>query len=282
MLQHISVHLLVHGAVQHKQLTFATIVKSSPWQMDWHYHLFPAHRHQRASHSAAYTPELVHLCDATWILTRQWRYNIASDGCPKHDDVLPTDVSGAEDTLKSWASYQIRKIAGGACAGNARNDFPATDFKGNRYLAIPACITARASRTCRDACRDRLTRGVGGKVPGIPGACATGNFTYLVRGPFWGIVSVCVNDILQYEDTQWWCTLTGDIQFNGLSRILTWDLNGDTLAYLTGTCKIVLPHSRAGNDQGSGLPMQCHVNLLVPRQNGRHFADDISKCIFVN
>ena len=32
---------------------------------------------------------------------------------------------------------------------------PAADFKGNRYLAIPACITARAWRTCRDACRDR-------------------------------------------------------------------------------------------------------------------------------
>ena len=53
------------------------------------------------------------------------------------------------------ASYQIRKFAGYACAGNAGNVFPATDFNGNRYLAIPACITARASRTCRDACRDR-------------------------------------------------------------------------------------------------------------------------------
>ena len=54
-----------------------------------------------------------------------------------------------------WTSYQIRKIAGCACAGNAGNVFPATDFKGNCYLAIPAWITARASRTCRDACRDR-------------------------------------------------------------------------------------------------------------------------------
>ena len=32
-----------------------------------------------------------------------------------------------------------------------RERFPATDFKGNRLLAI----TARASRTCRDACQDR-------------------------------------------------------------------------------------------------------------------------------
>ena len=47
-----------------------------------------------------------------------------------------------------WASYQIRKMAGCACAGNAWNVFPATNFKGKRKLAIPACITARrASRT---------------------------------------------------------------------------------------------------------------------------------------
>ena len=40
---------------------------------------------------------------------------------------------------------QIRKIAGCACVGNAGNVFPAT----------ATCVTARASRTCRDACRDR-------------------------------------------------------------------------------------------------------------------------------
>ena len=45
-----------------------------------------------------------------------------------------------------WASYQIQKIVGCACAGNAGNVFPATDLKGNHYLAIPACITARAVR----------------------------------------------------------------------------------------------------------------------------------------
>ena len=39
-----------------------------------------------------------------------------------------------------------------------RERFAATDFKGNRSLAIPACIMARASR-------------------------ATRNFTYLARGP---------------------------------------------------------------------------------------------------
>ena len=37
-----------------------------------------------------------------------------------------------------WASCQIRKIVGCACTGNAGNVFSATDFKGNRQLAIPA------------------------------------------------------------------------------------------------------------------------------------------------
>ena len=66
----------------------------------------------------------------------------------------------------------------------------------HRGLAIPTFITARASRTCRDACRDRYLAvsfevGGGENVPGIPGACATRNFTYLVRGPLhpWG--SLC-------------------------------------------------------------------------------------------
>ena len=48
------------------------------------------------------------------------------------------------------------KIAGCACTRKyAGNIFPTTDFKVNRLLAILTCITARAPRTCRDACRDR-------------------------------------------------------------------------------------------------------------------------------
>ena len=47
----------------------------------------------------------------------------------------------------------MRKIMGSTCAENV---FPATSYKGNRYLAIPACITARAWRKCREAWRDRL------------------------------------------------------------------------------------------------------------------------------
>ena len=42
------------------------------------------------------------------------------------------------------------------------------DFKGNRQSAIPACITARAWRTCRDACRDRLHAVAGKTFPAFP------------------------------------------------------------------------------------------------------------------
>ena len=91
----------------------------------------------------------------------------------------------ASPTVGQWASYQIRKIAGCTCR-NTGNVYP--HYRG---LAIPTCITARASRTCRDACRDRYLavsfEANGGKnVPGIPGACATRNFTYLVRGAWYG------------------------------------------------------------------------------------------------
>ena len=99
-----------------------------------------------------------------------------------------------------WASCQIRTIAGCACTGNAGNVFP--HYRG---LAIPTCITARAWRTCRDACRELAVSfevGSGENVPGIPGARATRDFTYLVRGPcvlqikhghlwFWSSVNNC-------------------------------------------------------------------------------------------
>ena len=56
-------------------------------------------------------------------------------------------------------------------------------------LAIPTCITARALRTCRGACRDRKLAvsfevGGGENVLVIPGACTTRNFAYLVRSPW--------------------------------------------------------------------------------------------------
>ena len=76
------------------------------------------------------------------------------------------------------ASCQIRTTAGCACAGDAGNIFPATDFKGNRWLATPACIPARAWRMSGS-----LTGGNGENVPGIAGACATPQFCVSGKRP---------------------------------------------------------------------------------------------------
>ena len=74
--------------------------------------------------------------------------------------------------VRSWASYQIRKIAGCACAGNAGNVFPRRRFQRKSLVNDPdmhhgTCVThvpwcMSGSFTCGD----------GENVPGIPGACA--------------------------------------------------------------------------------------------------------------
>ena len=74
--------------------------------------------------------------------------------------------------FRQWASYQIRKIAGCACAGNAGNVFPRRRFQRKSLVNDPGmhhgtCVThvpwcMSGSFTCGD----------GENVPGIPGACA--------------------------------------------------------------------------------------------------------------
>ena len=49
---------------------------------------------------------------------------------------------------------------------------PPAEFKWNHQLATPACITARESRTCRDACRDCLPAVAGKTFPAFPSVCA--------------------------------------------------------------------------------------------------------------
>ena len=66
--------------------------------------------------------------------------------CAKGDEAA--DITG-------MGLMQDRYNCGLRMRRECRERFPSTGFKGNRLLAIPACITARASRTNRNACRDR-------------------------------------------------------------------------------------------------------------------------------
>ena len=82
---------------------------------------------------------------------------------------------------------------------------PAADFKWNRYLATPACITARASRTCRDACRDRLHAVTGKTFPAFP-AHAHPQFCVSGKRPMTN--QSCNNTaavVIHIEGDSFWC-----------------------------------------------------------------------------
>ena len=113
------------------------------------------------------------------------------------------DKSDRDNTFLSFWSIRIIlhydgtlefPLKGNEWFGQVRGHQPAKSTRETRVadchrgLATPTCITARAWRTCRDACRDRwlaVSFEVSGRenVPGIPCACATLSFTYLVRDP---------------------------------------------------------------------------------------------------
>ena len=82
-----------------------------------------------------------------------------------------------------WASCQIRKIAGCACAGNAGNVFPTYRLQRKPQVSDPGMHHGTCVTHVPWCMSESLIRGGGENVPGIPGACATRNFAYLARGP---------------------------------------------------------------------------------------------------
>ena len=71
-----------------------------------------------------------------------------------------------------WASYQIRKIAGCACAGNAGNVFPRRRFQRKPLVSDPGMHHGTCVTHVSWCMSGSLTCGDGENVPGIPGACA--------------------------------------------------------------------------------------------------------------
>ena len=83
------------------------------------------------------------------------------------------------------ASYQIRKIAGCACAGNAGNVFSRRRLQKKLLVSDPGMHHGTCVTHVPWCMSGSLTRGGGENVPGIPGTCATRNCLYLVRDPCW-------------------------------------------------------------------------------------------------
>ena len=72
----------------------------------------------------------------------------------------------------AWASYQIRKIARCACAGNAGNVFPRRRFQRKPLVSDPGMHHGTCVTHVPWCMSGSLTRGDRENVPGIPGACA--------------------------------------------------------------------------------------------------------------
>ena len=91
----------------------------------------------------------------------------------------------------AWASYQIRKITGCTCAGNAGNVLRQQCLERVSRHWLQTELLVRDPGMHHDTCftyvpwciSGSLTCGDGRNVPGIPGACITRNFVFMVRGP---------------------------------------------------------------------------------------------------
>ena len=73
---------------------------------------------------------------------------------------------------RAWASYQIRKIAGCVCAGNAGNVFPRRRFQRKLLVSDPGMHHGTCVTHVPWCMSGSLTCGDGENVPGIPSACA--------------------------------------------------------------------------------------------------------------
>ena len=87
----------------------------------------------------------------------------------------------------TWASYQIRKIAGCACAGNAGNVSPLRRFRRKPLFSDPGMHHGTCVTHVPWCMSGSLTCGDGENVPGIPGACAP------------AILRI-------WQEAHWWCT----------------------------------------------------------------------------
>ena len=89
---------------------------------------------------------------------------------------LITDCISGPDTiilLLQWVSYQIRKIAGCACAGNAGNVSPRRRFQRKPIVCDPGMHHGTCVTHVPWCMSGSITRDGGENVPGIPGACAS-------------------------------------------------------------------------------------------------------------
>ena len=90
-------------------------------------------------------------------------HHIATNVCTCHNSTA----------VVPWASCQIRKNTGCACAGNAGNVFPRRRFQRKLLYSDPGMHHGTCVTHVPWCMSGSLTCGDGENVPGIPGACAS-------------------------------------------------------------------------------------------------------------
>ena len=102
-------------------------------------------------------------------------------------------AGGCHGDVMAWASYQIRKIACCACAGNVS---PHRRLQRKSLVSDPGMHHGTCVTHVPWCMSGSLTRGGGENVPGIPGACAPAilriwreahESSFCITGPFTGI-----------------------------------------------------------------------------------------------
>ena len=125
----------------------ATLMNMDKYFMWIHYERL--HNHNKAKHNKTVCLFLGIYCINPWVCWFRSKWINPSQPCDGMGLLPDTQNCGC------------------ACAGNVGNVFPVTTGKWSQH----------ASRHVRQSA-------AGENFPGIPGACATCNFTYLVRGPY--------------------------------------------------------------------------------------------------
>ena len=93
-----------------------------------------------------------------------------------HHGEIPPYVDRTATILDPWASCQIRKTAGCACAGNAGNVFPHHRLQRKLLVSDPGMHHGTCVTHVPWCMPGSLICGGGENDPGIPGACAPAIF----------------------------------------------------------------------------------------------------------
>ena len=112
----------------------------------------------------------------------------------------------------AWASYQMRKIAGCACAGNAGNVFPRRRFQRKPLVGDPGMHHGTCVTHVPWCMSGSLICGDGENVPGIPGACAPATLRIWQEAHFWWCTKPNIYLIYTYVCVcmgGWWLGLDG-------------------------------------------------------------------------